>query len=101
VATAGAADDEGDDREPLCVEVAEDLEARVRTPAIDGAPPEVLPVCPGHVDADRVLELEHETRADRLDDGGRSGLLSVLRVLEVAMLARVHVRDDASTDHVG
>ena len=43
--------------------------------------------------ADPFLELERETRPDRLDDRRRPALLAVLRVGEVDVLERVDVDD--------
>ena len=45
------------------------------------------------------LQLEHEARADRLDDGGRAALLAVLDVREVDVLDRVDVLDGAAAGH--
>ena len=57
---------------------------------------EVLLAPADRVDADRLLELEHEPRPDRLDDRGRAALLAVLRVVEVDVLERVDVGDGAA-----
>ena len=51
------------------------------------------------VHADRVLELEHEPGADRLDDRGRAALLAVLDVGQVDVLERVDVGDRAAAGH--
>ena len=50
--------------------------------------------------ADRVLELEDEAGADRLDDRGRPALLAVGRVGEVVVLERVDVGDRAAADDI-
>ena len=73
----------------------------VLAPPRDGAAPEVLLVRADHLDADRLLELEDETGADRLHDRGSARLLTVLRIVEVAVLGRVDVRDGAAADDVG
>src|SRR5690606_41484180 len=54
-----------------------------------------------HVDADGVLELEHQAGADRLDDRGGAALLAVRRICEVQVLLRVDVRDGPATHDVG
>ena len=53
------------------------------------------------VDADGLLELEHQPGADRLDDRRRAALLAVRRVVEVAVLVGVDVGDRAAAGHVG
>ena len=45
---------------------------------------------------DRLLELEHEARPDRLDDRGRAAFLAMLGVVEVDVLGRVDVGDGAA-----
>ena len=52
------------------------------------------------VDADRLLEAEHEPGADRLDDRRRAALLAVRGIGEVPVLERVHVRDGAAADDI-
>ena len=101
IAPRGPADDERDDREPVGLEVAEDPDVRVLRPALDGAAPEVLLVRVDHVDADRLLELEDEPGADRLDDRRRAALLADAGVVEVAVLGRADVGDGAAADDVG
>ena len=58
-----------------------------------------LLVRPDGVGADGLLELEHQARADRLDDGRGAALLAVGRVVEVAVLDGVDVRDRAAAGH--
>ena len=70
IAPGAPVDDERHDREPVGLEVAEDTDVRIPAPARDGAAPEVLLVRVDHVDPHGLLELEDETRADRLDDAG-------------------------------
>ena len=55
--------------------------------AVDRAAEEVLLVRADRLDAHRLLELEHQAGADRLDDRGRAALLALRRVVEVAVLA--------------
>ena len=56
---------------------------------------------PDRLDADGLLELEHQPGADRLDDGRGAALLAVGRVVEVAVLERVDVGDRAAAGHDG
>jgi hypothetical protein len=72
------AHDEGDDREPPGVVVAQDLDVRVRRPARDGPLDERLFALPDGPVADRLLELEDQPGADRLDDRRRAALLAHL-----------------------
>ena len=51
--------------------------------------------------ADRLLELEDEPRADRLEDRRRAALLAMLGVGEVAVLLGVDVGDRAAAGHRG
>ena len=53
------------------------------------------------VGADRLLELEHEPGADRLDDRGRAALLAEHRIGDVAVLLVVDVRDRAAAGRAG
>ena len=62
---------------------------------------EVLLVGADDLDADRLLELEHQAGPDRLDDRRGAALLAVDRVVEVAVLGRVDVGDRAAAGHVG
>ena len=73
----------------------------MRRPGGNRTPEEVLLVGPDHVDAHRLLELEDEPGADRLDDRRRAALLPMDRVGEIDVLLGVDVRDRASADHVG
>ena len=97
----GARHHERHDRQPLGVEVAEDLDVRLVLPRLDRAAQVALLVRADHVDADRLLELEHQAGPDRLDDRRRAALLAVHRVVEVAVLGRVDVGDRAAARHVG
>ena len=80
-------DAERDDREPLELRVAEDLDARVRAPRVERAADEVVLAPPDLLGADRLLEREHEPGADRLDDRGRAALLADLRLRVVRVAA--------------
>ena len=93
------ADDERDDRQPLRVGAAEDLDRGVGRPARHRPPDEVVLALADGLDADGVLELEHEARPDRLDDRRRAALLAVLDVGQVDVLERVHVLDRAAAGH--
>ena len=53
----------------------------------------VFPLQDG-VDADRLLQLEDESGADRLDDGGSASLLPQLDVMQVALGLPTHLRED-------
>ena len=100
VATLRPADDEGHDRQPLGVEVAQDLDAGVLVPGRHGPAQVVLLVRADDLRADRSLELEHQAAADRLDDRRRAALLAVDGIGEVDVLVGVHVGDRPATDHV-
>ena len=85
VAPARAAHHERHDREPLGVEVAEDLDRRARCcqrarPRGAGSRSSCARIT---LDADRLLELEDQPGADRLDDRRRAALLAVRGVGEV------------------
>ena len=62
---------------------------------------EVLLALADRLDADGLLELEDEPRADRLDDRRRAALLAMLRIGQVDVLERVDVGDRAAAGHVG
>ncbi len=101
VATAWAAYDEGHDRQPVGVEVPEDLQVGVLPPRRDRALEKGVLAGPDQVGADGGLELEDQPGPDGLDDGGRPALLALLRVGQVAVLGRVDVGDGASAGHDG
>src|SRR3954464_9247775 len=58
------ADHERNDREPLRATVAEDLDVGVSLPALDGAIDERFLALTNRLDADLLLELEHEARSN-------------------------------------
>ena len=101
IAPRAPVDDERHDREPVGLEVAENADVRILRPAPDGTAPEILFVRVDHVDADRLLELEHETRADRLDDRRSSALLAHDGVVEVTVIGRPDIGHGAATHDVG
>ena len=101
VPAAGAVDDERHDRQPLGIEVAEHLDIRIRRPCCDGPPDEVLLMRPDDLGADRLFQLEHQTRADRLDDRRRAAFLAVHGIGDVVVLLGVDVGDGATADDVG
>src|SRR6266545_2135580 len=96
VPAAWPADHEGHDRQPLGVEVAQDLDVRVGTPRVDRPAQQVLLPGADQVGADRLLELEHQARPDRVDDRRRAALLALRRVGDVVVLGRVHIVDGAA-----
>jgi len=98
VAAARAAHGEGHDREPLGVEVAEDVDRRMRAPCCDGTTEVVVLVGADDVEAHAALEVEDEPGADRLDDRGGACLLPVDRVGEVHVLGGVDVGHRAAAD---
>ena len=53
-----------------------------------------------HLHADRLFELEHQTGADRFDDGRGATLLPLHRVIEITVLGRVDVGNSAAAGHV-
>ena len=57
--------------------------------------------CRGSLDADRLLEPEHEPGPDGPDDRGRAALFPGDRVGQVALVGRVDVLDGPAADHVG
>ena len=78
--------------------MAEDLDVWVGLPAVEGLTPQFFFALLDHVGADRVLERENQSGADRLDDGRGAALLAGDRVVEVAVSERVDERDRAATD---
>ncbi len=92
-------DAERDDREPLDVRVAEDLDVRVAAPGLERATDEALLSPADLVGPYRFLEREDEPGADRLDDGRRAGLLANLRVGVVRMARRAHEQDRPAAGH--
>ena len=84
-------DDEGDDRQPLGVVVAQDVDAGYASQRSMARPMNALLALADGRLAHLLLELEHEAGADRLDDVGRAGLLAMLEVGEVDVLAGVDV----------
>ena len=68
-------------------------------PRRDGPPEQRVLAGPDRLDADRVLELEDQPGADRLDDRRGAALLAVCRVVEVEVLERVDVGDRAAAGH--
>src|SRR5262245_51266756 len=91
-------DDEGDDRESLLPAVAEDLDVRMRRPSLDRSVNERLLPLADRLDADLLLQLEHEARTNRLEDGRRAAFLAVLGISEVDVLLGIHVRDRSAAD---
>ena len=100
VTAARTAHDERHDRQALRIEVAQHLDGRVRVPCGDGAAEHVLLVRPDHVDADRILELEHQPGPDGLDDGRGAALLTMHGIGEIDVLGRVDVRHGPAAHHV-
>lgn len=89
-------DHERHDREPPGVEVSEDSDVGVVTPAFDGALDEVVFEFTDVVFADGGFELEDESGADGFDDGGRAAFFAVDGVVEVAVVGFVDVGDGAA-----
>ena len=54
-----------------------------------------------HLHADCLFELEHQTSADRFDDGRGAALLPLNRVIEITVFGRVDVGNGAAAGHVG
>ena len=90
------AHDERHDRQPRQVVAPEDLDIGVLLPPMHRTVGERLLARADRLGADGLLELEHEARPDRLHDRGRAAFLTVLDVIEVPVLRRVHVRDRAA-----
>ncbi len=95
----GVAPPERDDRPTLDARVAEDLNVRVSAPGDRRTAGEVLLATNELVDADFLLEREHETRADRLDDRRRAALFADYRVGMVAVAARADAQDRPAAGH--
>ena len=72
-------DQEGDDRQPRRREAAEQPEIRVLPPALERALDEAPLERLDGAAADRLLEMEDQPGADRLEDRRRAPLLAVLR----------------------
>src|SRR3569623_3568866 len=88
--------DEADDRQPPRRLVAEDRDRFVLRPGSDRALDEVDLALADRIGADVLLELEHESRADRLDDRRRAAFFAHDRIDDVAVLFLVDVRDRAA-----
>ena len=99
VAPARPAHHERHDRQPVRVEVAEDLDVRVGTPGLDRPPQEVLLVRADHVHAHGLLEVEHQAGPDGLHDRRGAALLPVGGVVDVVVVGRVDVVDRAAARH--
>ena len=97
VAAVGPAHQERHDRKPLGVEVAENLDVGVGLPRPDRTTQESLFLSADHIDADGLLELEHQAGADRVDDRRRATLLAMDRVVEVTVRVGIDVGHGAAT----
>src|SRR3954468_2891712 len=89
----GTSYDERQDRQSLCVRIAEDLDAWFAGPRIDRPAQQRVLRLSDQRHADGLLELEDEPGADRADDVRRPTLLAQHRVVEVDVLLRVDIRD--------
>jgi hypothetical protein len=79
--------------------VPEDVDAVVASPAGQSAVDQLRLPGAYRVDADGLLELEHQARTDRLDDGRCARLLAVLDVVDVDALGRADVLHRAAARH--
>jgi len=86
-------DHEGDNGEATGVVVAQDVDLRVSRPRLDRAPDEGVLAAANQAGPHRLLQLEDEAGADRLDDGRRPTLLAVHPIVEVAVVRGIDVRD--------
>jgi hypothetical protein len=98
-APVGRVDQEGDDRQAVGVEVAEDLDGRVGAPRRDRPAHEIGLALDHDPGADRLLELEDQPGPDRLDDRRRAALLAVVEVGKVVLAGGVDVADGPSARH--
>src|SRR6266852_9190660 len=69
---------ERDDRQPVEVWIAENLDIRQAPPALDGAPDKRLLAAPDLRSSDLLLQLEDEPGADRIHDRRRAAFLAML-----------------------
>ena len=95
-AALAVADHEGDDREPIGVRVAENLDVRIGRPRFDGSADERLLPLPDGIDSNAFLEGEDEPRPDGPDDARCTALLAMLDVVQVAVGVGVDVGDGAA-----
>src|SRR5437868_12918119 len=91
--------DKRDDGEPVEVRVAEDLQAGIAAPALHRAPDQRLLAAADLGRADGLLQLEDETRPDRLHDPRRAALLAMLDLSQVVVLRRIDISDRAAARH--
>ena len=87
------------DRQPVEIGVTENLDIGPAAPALDGATDERRLTAADLGGADRLLQLEHQARANRIHDGRRAPLFPVLDVGQVHVLCGVDVGDRPAAGH--
>ena len=90
---AVAVDAERHDRQSRRVEVAQDLDGRVAAPPFAGTPPPEVFSLGDEIGSDGLLERDHDTGPNRLDDRRRAALLAGDRIVDVERAGRVDKRD--------
>jgi hypothetical protein len=102
VAPARALQVERDDADAPCgVGVAEDLDARVLAPAVEGAVQQFALAALDGLDADGVLDLEGQPGLEDLQHAGRAGLFALLDVGDEVLAVRADVVDRAAGADAG
>jgi hypothetical protein len=96
VAATGCTDDQGHDREPLGLEVAEYLDRRFGPPRLDGTLCQRLLTGSDHVDAHSLLQLEDQTGTNGLDDCRAAAFLALDGVAKVPVFPWVDVLNGAA-----